>query len=223
MAVKRRTVTKLHVFDHALALTTTPGANGWTIAKTGSGTPTYLVVTADGMKLTLDNTSEAQVASMYMNDVLGIPLAKLDWIEFIIKVAGIDSVTTLTMGVGSARNDTADSVSTNAWFRMEGSVSTSALVAETDDGTTDTDDKSTGTTLAAVSKALRIDFTAGLSNIRFFVDGDPVATGSTFTLAAATSTQHVQPIVQIQKASGTGVPSVSIRSIEYQYREALGA
>lgn len=211
--IVRGIIEKDDFFDRAQAFTTTPGHNGWTIKDTSSsGTPTYLCATEDGgaAVLTLASTSEAEIVTLYNNDVLPLDLANLQQVEIIAKVSGIDSVTTLCMGVANAQNDTADSVGVNAWFRMEGSASTSAVVCETDDGTSDLDDKATGTTLAAVYKQFVIDFTNGLSDIRFFIDGERVAASTTFTLANITAGQNVQPFVQLQKASGTGVPSISI-------------
>lgn len=216
----------LDLFDRAQALTTTPGVNGWTVKDTSSsGTPTYLCVTEDGgaMKLTLANTSEEEIVTMYQNDVLPYDLAQLQFIEYVAKVSGIDSVTTLVFGVANAQNDTEDSVGVHAWFRMQGSASTSAVVVETDDGTTDTDDKATGATLSSTYKKFTIDFTNGLSDIRFYIDGARVAASTTFTLASITSGQNVQPFVQLHKASGTGVPSITIASFRAQYKYAYGA
>lgn len=226
MAVSSGVTTTIDQFDRAQAFTTTPGQNGWTIADTSSsGTPTYLCITEDGgaAKLTLAATSEAEIVTLYCNDVLPLDLAKLDKVWFIAKVAGIDSVTTLTMGVGSARNDTDDSVGVNAWFRMEGSASTSNLLVETDDGTLDLDDKATGTTLASTYKKCLIDFSQGVDDVRFYVDGARVAGSTTFDMGAITAGQNVQPIVQLQKASGTGTPSVTIAQYGVQYRWSYGA
>lgn len=214
------------LFNRAQALTTTPGQDGWTVADTSvAGTPTYLCTTNDGgaMVLTLASNSEAENVCMYHNDVLAFDLAQIQFVEIIAKVSGIDSVTALTMGLGSARNDTDDTVSVNAWFRMQGSASTTLLVTETDDNTTDNDDKATATTLSSTYKTLKIDFSLGLADIRFFVDGERVTTGTTFTMAAVTAGQNVQPIVQLSKASGTGVPSVSIAQFKIQYKYAHGA
>ncbi len=210
-------------FDRAQALTTTPGMNGWNVADTSAaGTPTYLTITEDegAMKLTLVSTSENEIVTMYQNDVLPYDLRHLKCLWYIVKVAGIEAVTTLTLGVGSARNDTEDSVTVNAWFKMDGSVSTTNLVVETDDNTVDNDDKATGTTLSSTYKKLLIDFTAGLQDVRFFVDGSRVAAATTFDMSAVTAGQNVQPIVQIQKASGTGVPSVTIAQFGVQYEWA---
>lgn len=224
--VNRETLDFCDYFNRAQALTTTPGFNGWTVKDTSSGgTPTYLVATGDGggMVLTLDNTSEAQIVTMYHNDVLCFDVAMLQYVELIAKVSGIDSVTTLVMGVGSAQNDTADSVATNAWFRMQGSASTTALVVETDDATNDLDDKATGKTLSSTYKTLRIDFTNGLGDVRFYVDNERVASSTTFDMSDLTSGLNVQPFVQLQKASGTGTPAVTVKKFHIRYREANGA
>lgn len=219
-----RTFTDL--FDRAQAFTTTPGQNGWTIADVStSGTPTYLCATEDGGSavLTLANTSEAEIVCLYHNDVLTWDLAKLQYVKFVAKVSGVDSATTIVMGVGNARNDTADSVGVNAWFRIEGSASTGNVVVETDDGTTDDDDNATGTTLSSTYKTFLIDFSNGVSDVRFFIDGERVAASSTFTLGSITAGQNVQPIVQVQKASGTGTPAITLALVEAQYRYAYGA
>lgn len=209
-------------FNRGQTYGTTPGHNGWTLEITGT-TPTIVNQNGGGVKLTLTSTSEAQIATLYQNDVLAIPLLGLQRMRFNAVVAGIDSVTTLVMGLASAQNDAADSVATNAWFRMQGSVSTTAVVTETDDGTTDNDDVATGATLAATSKEFIIDFSRGFTDIRFFIDGQPVSLATTFSMSAATSSTYVQPFVQLQKASGTGVPSVTIGRIEVEYVKALGA
>lgn len=226
MTVSRGIIDFTDNFDRAQALTTTPGMNGWTVKDTSAaGTPTYLCVTEDGgaMKLTLAATSEEEIVTMYMNDVLPIDLALLQRVEYTLKVAAIDSVTQLVFGVASAQNDTEDSVSINAWFKIDGSVSTSNVVCEADDGTSDLDDKATGTTLSSTYKKFTIDFTNGLADIRFYIDGERVAASTTFTLANITAGQNVQPFVQLHKASGTGVPSVTIAQYRSIQRYAYGA
>lgn len=212
------------MFCRAQAFTTTPGQNGWTAILTGT-TPTALCITEDGgaAKLSLTATSEAQAAVLYHNDVLAFDLRQLKMIEFIAQVAGIDSATTLVFGLASARNATSDNVATNAWFRIEGSVSTSAVVVETDDATTDNDDVATGQTLASVYKKFTIDFERGIADVRFFIDGERVAAGTTFNMSALGAGLNVQPFVQLQKGSGTGTPSVTIAKIHPVYNYAYGA
>ncbi len=226
MTVSRGVITNVDNFDRAQALTTTPGYNGWTVKDTSSaGTPTYLCITEDGgaMKLTLAATSEEEIVTMYMNDVLPLDLANLQRVEYIAKVSGIDSVTTLVFGVGSAQNDTEDSVATLAWFRMQGSDSTSNVVCETDDGTNDYDDKATGKTLSSTYKKFVIDFTQGLSDVRFYIDGERVAAATTFNMSSVSAGTNVQPFVQLHKASGTGTPAITIAQFVSQQRYAYGA
>jgi len=224
--VSRGVKTFIDNFDRAQSFTTTPGHNGWTIADTSSaGAPTYLNVTEDGgaAKLTLAADSEAEIVTLFQNDVLTYDVAQLQHMWFVAKVAAVDAVTTLVFGAGAAQNDVSDSVATNAWFRIEGSVSTSALVAESDDATNDNNDVATGASLATVYKKCLIDFTDGLANVKFYVDGARVAEGTTFDMSALTAGLNVQPFVQLQKASGTGVPSVSIAQFGVQYAYAYGA
>lgn len=234
--VNREVIDYIDYFNRASTLTTTPTQNGWCIKDTSSGgTPTYAVATtADGggMTLTLDSTSEAEVVTMYHNDILWLDLRTVQFMEIIAKVSGVDAVTTIVAGLASAQNDTADSVATNVWFRMQGSVSTSNIVVETDDASTDNDDVATGATLAAVYKTFRIDFTSAnvpatgttnLTNIRFSVDGSSVATGTTFSMAGLTAGLNVQPFFQLQKGSGTGIPAITIKKVHIRYTEANGA
>lgn len=215
---KREPVRVVERFDHPLApVAGTPGDNGWTIKDTSAaGTPTYLV-TADGFVITLAATNEAETVTLYHNDVLTIPINRLKEIEYDVEVSGIDAVTVLAIGLATGQADDEDTISVSAWLKMEGAASTSALVAETDDNTTNNDDKATGTTLAAVKKRLRISFERGLSDVRFYVDGERVADGTTFDMSGVSATQGVQPFVQLNKASGTGTPAVTIRRVSYDY------
>jgi len=212
-------------FNRAQEFSTTPGHNGWTIKDTSaSGTPTYLTITEDGgaAKLTLAATSEAEVVTLYQNNVLPIDLAKLKRFAVVAKVADVNSVTTIVVGLGNAQNDTPDSVGVHCWFKIDGSASTENLVIETDDTVTDDDDNATGVTLGSTYKRLEMDFSNGLSDIRFYVDGQPVGSG-TFSLAGVTAGQNVQPFIQIQKASGTGTPSITIAEVEYDEAYSYGS
>jgi hypothetical protein len=206
-------------FRRAQVFTTTPGYNGWTIKDTSSGgTPTYLCVSGLGAVLTLAATSEAEIVTLYNNNVLPFTLEDLVSIEWAASVSGIDANTTLVLGLASAQHDTPDSVATNAWFRMEGSASTSLLVVETDDATVDNNDIATLSSLTTTTRRLKVDFANGLDDIRFYVDGSRRSSGTTFSMEAAADPTYLQPFVQLQKASGTGVPSVTLRSVIVKYR-----
>lgn len=207
-------------FRRAQTLSTTPGMNGWTIKDTSaSGTPTYTVGT-NGLTITLAATSEAEIVTLYHNDVLTFPVEDpgLQTVEWAVSVSGIDAVTTLVMGMASAQNDTADTITNSVWWRLEGSASLSNLVAETDDNTTNNDDKASGTTLSSTIRRLKLDFRQGLGDVRFYADGSRRATGTTFDMQAISAGSNLQPFLQLQKASGTGTPAVTVRSCTIIYK-----
>ncbi len=218
----RRVIHKVDNFDKAMALSTTPqGEFGWTIKDTSSaGTPTYLTVSGRGLVLTCDNTSEAQVVTAYTNDVLPFLLNRVQWFEFLASVTGVDAVTTLVMGLGAAQNDTASSVAQYVWARMNGATSTSAVVIGTKDGTTTNAAVSSGVTLSSTLKRFTFDFQKGLADVRVYVDGERVGAGTTLDMSAIGATQCLQPFVQLQKASGTGIPAVTIKRFAIQYSTA---
>jgi len=218
--------TKIDEFDYAITLSTTPGMNGWTIADTSSsGTPTYLGTTEDGgsVTLTLVNTNEAEIVTLYQNDVLMYDPDDVSNFWWVAKVSGIDSTTTLVMGMATEQNDTADSVAEHVWFRMEGATSTTALVVETDDATTDNNDVATGTTLSSTYKRLLVDLSQGLTDVRFYVDGARVASGTTFSINSIASGHNMQPFVQLQKSGGTGTPAVQLAQWGITYKTSYGS
>jgi len=121
-------------------------------------------------------------------------------------------------GVGSARNDTSDSVTANAWFKMVGASSTTAVYAESDDGTTDKDDIATGATLGTSFKRFVIDFAGGKRDVKFYIDGARVAASTTFDMSGYTA--GLQPIVQLQKAANTNVDSVIVDYVKVTARRS---
>lgn len=215
-------------FLGALTLTTTPQREmGWTVKDSSSGgTPTY--TTVDGaatgeLALTLDNTNEAQIVTLYQNNILAVGIDNIQSARFRAKVAGIDAVTTLVFGLAGDQHDTPDSVAQNAWFRMEGSASLTAVVVETDDGTTDNNDKATSQSLASTYKDFLIDFSQGKSDVRFYMSDanghlTRVAESTTFDMSAYSGS--LQVFAQLQKASGTGVPAVTFDLVEINLKRA---
>lgn len=203
-------------FDRAQTYTTTPGFNGWTLADTSAaGAPTALNINEAGgaAKLTMANTDEAEILTLYHGDVLTWALRDLEWFKIWIKAAGLDANSTLSWGMGSARNDTYDSVAALALFSILGSASTTAIRAESDDAVTDTAPVATGKSISSsVYSCCEIALPNGPSDVRFYIDGERVAPATTFDMRGYTGL--LQPLIQIQKASGTGVGSVTIGRLE---------
>lgn len=184
----------------------------WAIADTSAaGSPTYATVSPSAtgeVALTLASTSEVENVCLSFGDKLCFDIDNIQRFEARVKVSGCTSGTTIVWGLQSARNDDTDATTNNAQFKMVGATSTTAVVVETDDGTTDLDDKATGATLATTYKKFVIDFTGGKSDVKFYIDGARVAASTTFTMAAATSS--LQPFFQIQKTSSANTDAVTI-------------
>lgn len=185
-------------------------ATPWLAVDTSAaGTPTY-VRNASAAVLTLVSTSEVENVCLAHGDALSFDIDSIQSVEMRVKIGAstFTSGSTLVFGVGSARNDTPDSVTANAWFRMEGANSTTLVYCESDDGTTDNDDKSSGVTLGTTYKKFLIDFSGGKANVKFYIDGVRVATSTTFDMSAYSS--GLQPIIQLQKAANTNVDAVTV-------------
>lgn len=181
-------------------------ATPWLVDDTSSsGTPTYTTGTSVAV-LTLASTEEVENVCLHHGDALSFDIDLIQSIEFSAKtVATLDSATTIVMGVGSARADDPDAVAANAFFKLAGS---NAIVCESDDGTNDNDDKATGLSLVATYRRFLIDFTGGKSNVKFYIDGQRVASSTTFDMSNYSA--GLQPIFQIQKTSDTNTDSLTI-------------
>lgn len=190
-------------------------ATAWLIDDTSSaGAPVYTKGTSVAT-LTLAATSEVENVCLHFGDALDFDIDLIQSIEMRVKLgAAFTTGSELVFGVGSARNDTTDSVTAHAWFKMVGASSTTLVYAESDDGTTDKDDISTGVTLGTTYKRFFIDFRGGKSNVKFYIDGTQVCTSTTFDMSQYSA--GLQPIVQLQKAANTNVDSVVIDYIKVE-------
>ena len=211
--IVRETVLYEDMFFGARSMSTTADSHGWAIKDTSTaGAPTYASVNGDEgtLEVKLAADSEEEVITLYHKDILTFRLDQILYVEFVMQVSGFNSVTTLVAGIAGPARTThaqlADAETYNAWFRIEGSVDVDNVVVETDDTVTDNDDKATGKTLVAAYKRFVIDFQYGLKDVRFYIDGDRVASTTTFDMSK-TPTQRMQPYIDLRKASGTGVPA----------------
>lgn len=195
----------------------------WVMADTSAaGAPTYVIGVDGGAasgaagicKLDMAADSEAEVLILSHGGIEQFDVNDRLIFECRLKMnqAAVGAVTSFNFGLCAGQNSTWDSTTIMAAFRVVGADSTTNVVVETDDGTTDLDDKATGFTLINAYKYFKIDLT-DLTNVKFFMtDGNSklvrVATGTTFDISAYTSC--VQPVFQLQKASGTDASGVSI-------------
>lgn len=183
-------------------------ATPWLAVDTSAaGTPTY-VRNASNAVLTLVSTSEVENVCLAHGDALSFDIDDIIHFETRLKVSGCTTGTTITWGLGSARNDTPSSMTALALFQMVGATSTTDVTVETDDNVTDTAPVSSGISLATTYKRFVIDFSGGKSNVKFYIDGLRAAPATTFTMAGYTA--GLQPFFQIQKAANTNVDVLTI-------------
>lgn len=191
----------------------------WLTDVTGAAPPTH-VRSAGAAILSLEATSQVQILGLHHNDALTFDIDDMQRIEMRVKLGAstFTSGSILVFGVCSARNDTADSVGESAWFRMEGANSTTLVYCETDDGTTDKNDISSGVALGTTYKRFVIDFTGGKSDVKFYIDGVRVAASTTFDMSAYSS--GLQPIFQLQKAANTNADVCTIDYVKILAKRA---
>ena len=191
--------------------TSGPAANGLIIADTSAaGAPTfaYLDGAIEGGELEIQHeaTSEIQNVCLYHGDTKPFDIDQIveAAFRFKLKQAALDSTSQFAIGLASNRNDTIDSFTEAAIARIVGADSTTAVVVETDDGTNDNNDVATGKTIADTNPHLFvISFALGKSDVRFFLDGQPVALPTTFDMSNYSGA--LQFFAQIQKTADTNV------------------
>lgn len=185
----------------------------------GSPTLAYVNDAANGaFTLTHDAQSEAQNLTLYFADQLVIPATAKPVFECRMKVnfagAAFSADQRIVIGLAAARNATLDNNAKHAWFRIEGASLN--IYKETDDGTTDSDDKDTGIDIVDDTyTTFRIDM-SNTSNIGFYVD-NVAATGFTMAAAALASTDLLQPYIEIQRDAGTEAEAVTIDYIMVEW------
>ena len=113
-------------------------------------------------------------------------------------------------GMSGPHNLVKDTIANSAWFRWDASQ---VCKVETDDTTAghENDDVATGvTTVAGTYNIFRIDFTT-LSDVKFFIDGVRVATGTTFDMSDLTAgEQQMQPYFSLDKTGSVELGSMNI-------------
>lgn len=201
----------------------------WTKRDTSAaGSPTVAGADLGGMAIAMDATSEAQIIGLDFGDALAFDIDDLISFEFLAKLDATPGTNVrIVMGLAGDYNATPDSVAQNAWFLLLGGAAT--VYCETDDGTNDNDDKTTGLTLGTSWKRFRITFSdrsltkippnasvAGKGNVGFLMeDGNnhmvQVCTSTTFDMSNYSA--GLQPYFQVQKSAGTATGTLTIKDV----------
>lgn len=186
------------------------GSVTWDVVDVGAATEAIVADSSGGLfALTLTTANEAQDTVLYHSDNRNFDAGNNLIFEARVNMAvspgtGVVAV----IGVANDHNLDKDTVACAAWFRMDASL---VLKVESDDTTNNNDDKATGITMVAGTfYVLRIDM-QDLTDVKFYVDGVRVTTGTTFDMSnMSAAEQQMQPYFSQDKASGTGVGTMQI-------------
>lgn len=180
-----------------------------------AGTPTYVIQDqGEGLAVNFDAQNEIQNLSFSFGDSLQWPIDYFRRIFFRMKMgqAALDATTMFAFGVCGDRNAAIDSIAQQCLFRVIGADDTAAIVVESDDGTTDRNGIATGKSLSNAFVDFEINFALGLSDVRFFIGGQPVAEGTTFDMSGYAG-GYLQPLMQIQKTADTNTDGFVVRKV----------
>lgn len=186
-------------------------ASTWTsidVSAAGNTTPAIVANAKNGIvRCTLDSTSEAQESGLTWGNQEPIVLAQDPIFEARFSMHVIPTLLGICgIGLAGDKNAVLASVSPGIFFRV---AAGGVLQINTVDGTHTNTAVTTGITLVADAfHVVRIDFT-NPADVKFFVDGAAVATGTTFNVNA-TTTAVLQPYVHIAKASGAGLGAIDV-------------
>lgn len=192
----------------------------WGLRDTGAATQTVVADGANGVvALALDATNEAQLAGIDWADQRTLVLNQGLILEARVRMPVLPSAAGVTavIGLQGDHNAAVNTVAESIWFRADGN---GVMTVETDDGTNETSLVATGVTLATADWAiLRIDCSE-INNVRFFINGDRVAPGTTFNMSAVPALA-LQPVARIGKASAsTAVGTLHVDYVRAWQRRA---
>jgi len=178
----------------------------WTVKDTGDATEADVADEVNGVvALTLAATSEKEEAGIYWGDQRTLKAGQGLFFEARVCVSVTPTlVAEASWGLASDYVEGIDNVASHATFKVDGST---AVVCESDDGSADRDDIATGVTAGTTDwRIYRIDATDA-SDVKFYIDGNRVASSTTFLVTGATL---LQPYFYAYKASGAGLGTVKI-------------
>jgi hypothetical protein len=187
----------------------------WT--PTNTSTTCALVANATNGIATIpvDNTDQAELGMLTFGDQLPFSIKQGLIFEtraalHVLPTGAGGELVSVVFGLASAHNATADSVVTNAWFRLEGDAN---ILWETDDNHTNDDDNDTGVdAVADAYHIFRIDCT-DTSAVKFYIDGVLVGTGDMSGLTGAED--KVQPYFRAGKTKAVANASVGTLYLDY--------
>lgn len=187
------------------------------VSASGNTTPLLAANVGNGiLRLPLDSTSEAQESGVNWGDQLSLVLNQGLICEMGVSLQTLPTLLGIGVwGLAVAKNSVAASVASNAWFRVAGS---GVVTVESKDTVHTNATIATGVTMVAGALHIfRIDCTV-ITDVRFYIDGVAVATGTTFDMSTV-PTLALQPYIHLAKASGAGLGVIDVDYIQvWQHR-----
>jgi hypothetical protein len=193
------------------------GTSIWNVVDVGAATEAIVADSSNGLfRLHLHVTGEAEDAILYHGDNRTFDVG--NGLIFETKIDMATLPTLASRGVVGMCGDTdpdKDAILESAWFKWDGS---GAILIETDDTTLENTDVATGvTSVAGTPNIFRIDFTT-LANVKFFIDGVRVASGTTFNMSNLAAAELIQqPYFSFDKAT----PNAGLGDMDIDYVKIL--
>lgn len=186
----------------------------WAKVIVGAAPPTVAKVAdaASGVvACTLTSDSQAQTAALDMGDQRNFSVEQGLIFECRAKLSVLPTlVAEIQFGL-AGDNGVPDSIAQSLFFDADGS---GAIKCATDDGTTDSGPIASGVTVLATEWHIYRIECLDVTDIRFYIDGVHVATGTTFAFAATGANAILQPWIGAYKASGAGVGTIQVDYIK---------
>lgn len=170
----------------------------WNTRAQNSPTGLSILDRVDGiMSAKLASTVEAEITGIDLNDLLQLDPSRHLVVKFgFSKTETMNANETIVIGVETAHNNTFDSVARHFWMRLQADDD---IMFESDDATTDTDDKdSTKDLTAGQFTQVRLEFPS-VNDCRAYVNGVRVLSDTTFKVGAG----KLQFAALLQKASSS--------------------
>jgi len=185
----------------------------WQVVDVGDATEAIVADSSNGLfRLHMHATGEDEDAILYQNDNRTFDVGNGLIFETKIDMATLPTLGTRgVVGMCGDTNADKDLITESAWFKWSGS---GAILVETDDTSNDNANVATGvTSVAGTPNIFRIDFTT-LANVKFFIDGVRVATGTTFDMSnLSAAEQQMQPYFSFDKAN----PNAGLGDMDIDY------
>ena len=178
-----------------------------------AGTPEIAFKTSvagAAVTVSLDDVDEEAEGTIYWGDAKAIDITKGMAIEYRLSLDVLPTDTAeIVFGVCGSYAKGPDNITYSLYFTADGS---GLIYCESDDNATDQSASSGVTVTAGAYHLYRIE-AYDVTGIRFYIDGDGVATSTTFPFAATGANALVQPYICIYKAGGTGVGTVVVDAV----------